>query len=184
MTKYFFGLGNPGPEYAAARHNVGFMVVDALAASIGSAQPQNSPKLFAETYKFANCLLVKPQTYMNESGRSVRATLEYFKENVAKRPLILRNVFVIHDDLDIEVGNYKIQFGTGPKIHNGLNSVYEYLKTEQFWHVRMGVDGRKGDRSITPSAYVLSEFANGEKKLIGQVISDVVRELMKVVGEK
>src|SRR5579859_470534 len=182
--KYFFGLGNPGPEYVTARHNVGFMVVDALAASLGSTQPQNSPKLFAETYKLPRCLLVKPQTYMNESGRSVRATLEYFKENVAKRPLILRNVFVIHDDLDIEVGNYKIQFGTGPKIHNGLNSVYEYLKTEQFWHVRMGVDGRKGDRSITPSAYVLSEFANGEKKLIGQVISDVVKELVKVVAEK
>lgn len=175
---FVFGLGNPGKEYAQTRHNVGFMVVDALQEVLPIGTSENGKKFFSEVYKTNNTLLVKPQTFMNDSGRAARAVLQFFDKNLLQPDAELRNVFVIHDDLDIEVGAFKIQFGTGPKIHNGLNSMYEHLGTDQFWHVRIGVDGRQGARAVPSQEYVLSPFVGEEANKIHAVIEAVVKELL------
>jgi len=176
---FIFGLGNPGQEYDQTRHNLGFMVIDKLAEKWQlhfSAQK----KCQAEVAKNSSAMLVKPQTFMNASGEAVQAVLKYYgeaettvKDGKAEYP----NVFVIFDDLDLEVGHYKIQYGTGPKIHNGTGSIYAHLKTRQFWHVRIGADNRKGDRSMPATEYVLGRFSPAEKPSLETVFSEVIQEL-------
>ena len=157
--KIIVGLGNPGREYENTRHNVGFEVVDALLNQIShqtggqvniknpsyaeaSAGRQNDRPKFKNDEKFnalvcriGDLMLVKPQTYMNESGKSVAAILRFYKVDP-------KDLWVVHDDLDIVFGNYKIHWGKGPKIHNGVNDIEERLGTEEFWRVRVGVDSR------------------------------------------
>jgi peptidyl-tRNA hydrolase, PTH1 family len=172
------GLGNPGEQYQHSRHNVGFVAIDALAARLGAPAFSFKSKLQAEVTKKGNLLLVKPQTYMNRSGQAVRAVLEYFTDWQSKtEPLDW--VYVIHDDLDIPVGSHKLQLGTGPKQHNGLLSLYEHLGTHQFWHGRIGVDGRAGDRTMPPDQYVLQQPLSNEKTLINQSIQAVILELLR-----
>lgn len=164
------GLGNPGLEYGRTKHNLGFMVVEAY------AQAQNFPA-FAPQAKFQSLLsrqgevlLAKPQTYMNRSGSAVAALVNMYKGST---------LWVVHDDLDLELGNWKIQTGTGPKIHNGLLSIYQELGAKDFWHVRVGVDTRQGDRTIPSEKYVLMPFTDQENQLVDQVINDVTQELIR-----
>lgn len=118
----------------------------------------------------AGVILGKPNTYMNNSGQAVRAVVDYFS-------IKTDDVFVIHDDLDLELGNYKLHFAKGPKEHNGLLSIYQHLGTQNFWHIRIGVDGRGGDRTIRPSDYVLQRFLSSEQVRLEAVINEVVRLL-------
>lgn len=170
---YIFGLGNPGRDHQRTRHNTGFMVVDRLAGKDINWQRNKGsqslylPKLFGNQ----DSLLVKPQTFMNESGSCVAHTLRQ------KHLADYHQVYVVHDDLDLALGEYKVQFGRGPHIHNGLLSIYQYLKTKEFWHVRVGVDGRNGDRSIPGDRYVLMPFKAEEIPQFKQVLALVVDEL-------
>lgn len=91
-------------------------------------------------------------------------------------------LFVIYDDLDLEVGKYKIVFGSGPKVHNGVNDVIAKLGSDQFWHIRIGVDGRRGDRSVEPQEYVLSGFTQDEQLLIDKVVDSVSDLLTKKIS--
>jgi peptidyl-tRNA hydrolase, PTH1 family len=189
--QFIFGLGNPGEKYQFSRHNIGFLVLEEvvrqhLASNKGKSEVpfRHQPKLFAEVLKHEDLLFVKPQTYMNESGKAVRATMEYFDKNLHfSAEEQIPQLWVIHDDLDIEVGRYKIQFGTGPKIHNGLRSIDDHLHTDQYWHVRVGVDGRQGDRSVPSQNYVLSSFSAPEKKLIEKVAQEVSIEILRRLAE-
>lgn len=175
------GLGNPGSKYAETRHNIGFMVIDALQTHLSdptglgyifkhttSAQPA------AEVAKAENVVLVKPQTFMNASGEAVQALSKFYHLDPSQ-------LYVVHDDLDIALGSFKIQLGTGPKIHNGLGSLYQHLHTQDFWHVRVGVDGRQGDRSQPGHAYVLQPFQTDEQRIIDQVINQVVTALIRLI---
>lgn len=168
--KVIVGLGNPGEQYVRTRHNAGFMVLDKLADDLGIAL-ENSPKMFAKVGKDEQYILVQPQTFMNDSGRAVWAVLSFFK-------LTLADLIVVHDDLDIAFGQYKIQQGVGPKAHNGLLSIYEALGSEDFLHVRIGVEGRTGDRSLPGKAYVLQEFSSEEQAEFPNVIRQVIQELL------
>lgn len=107
---------------------------------------------------------------MNRSGQAVQATLHFFN-------LSSDQLYVVHDDLDIPLGSYKIQRGVGPKQHNGLLSLYEHLGTEDFWHVRIGVDGRGGDRVVPSDHYVLQSFSLEEQDTITRVLTKVCSEL-------
>lgn len=168
--KLIVGLGNPGEKYQYTRHNVGFLTVGKLAEKY-NAEWKSDKKFKAETAKInSDIILVKPQTFMNSSGSSVAKVKNYF--NVKETDL-----WVIHDDLDIKLGQYKIQLGVGPKIHNGLNSIYEKLSSQNFWHIRVGIDNRPADNRISGETYVLQEFDNKEKETIQQVISGIVGEL-------
>src|SRR5687767_2280662 len=138
--KLIVGLGNPGEKYKKTRHNAGFMVMDRLAKRFEGEFSENS-RWKAEIVRSGEVILAKPLTFMNDSGETVGKISGFFK-------IASEDIFVIHDDLDIVLSDYKIQKGTGPKIHNGVISVEEHLGNKEFWRVRVGVDGREGDRSM------------------------------------
>lgn len=172
------GLGNPGTSYEKTRHNVGWMVLDKLAALTNAPRFQFEKKFQAQLSRTPSRLLIKPQTFMNESGVAVRQALKFYTDFDTRRVPELRQLFVIHDDLDLELGSYKVHFGRGPKIHNGLSSLYQMLGTEQFWHVRVGVDSRGGDRSIPGREYVLKPFSPEEKNTLDQVIPEIIAAVL------
>ncbi len=167
--KLIVGLGNPGDKYKNSRHNAGFMFLDKFAES---GRFSANKKFEAEILEMDGFLLVKPQTFMNDSGRSVRRIVDFYK-------LLPTEVVVVHDDLDIVLGERKIQMGVGPKIHNGVNSVEQYLGTMNFLRVRLGVDNRKEiPTNLTGADYVLDDFGKEEKKVLNEVIDSATTELL------
>jgi len=146
------GLGNPGGEYAETRHNVGFMVADELARRHGGSwRGKFSGELSEVRADGIRLALLKPQTYMNESGRSVGAAARFFK--VEPEALI-----VVHDDVDLASGRVQVRLGGGLAGHNGLRSVAQQLGTSEFGRVRIGV-GRPERGDQRPVAdFVLSPF--------------------------
>jgi len=174
--KIVIGLGNPGLKYQATRHNAGFLVVDELAANDAVWHRQGASLSTQILLTLPNgspekIILIKPQTFMNRSG----AIVQTLKKKYPKTGL--GDWYVIYDDLDIALGQFKIEFGHGPKQHNGLTSLYEQLGTNQFWHVRVGVDYRHGLRQISGSDYVLQNFSPDEKDIFALVKTQAVREL-------
>jgi peptidyl-tRNA hydrolase, PTH1 family len=146
------GLGNPGREYEHNRHNVGAMVVDELARRHGGSWRSKFSARLAEVrldgHKVA---LLKPETYMNESGRSVGAAASYFK-------VPPEAVLVVHDDSDLELGRLQLRLAGGLAGHNGLRSVAQHLKTQEFVRLRVGV-GRPERGDPRPLAnWVLADF--------------------------
>jgi PTH1 family peptidyl-tRNA hydrolase len=150
------GLGNPGREYEHNRHNVGAMVVDELARRHGGSWRSKFSARIAEIRLDGHKLaLLKPETYMNESGRSVGAAASFFK--VAPEA-----VLVVHDESDLELGRLQLRLGGGLAGHNGLRSVAQHLKTQEFLRLRVGV-GRPERGDPRPLAdWVLSPFASDE----------------------
>lgn len=168
--KAIIGLGNPEDVFEGTRHNVGFAVVDRLASKFSLANFTSQSRVQAQISKSQKYILAKPTTYMNNSGIAVRSILDYYKIETP-------STYIILDDLDLELGNYKIQFATGPHGHNGLLSIYQHLGTKNFWHVRVGVDGRSGARSSSPQEYVLGRFSREESAALAQVQEELVRDL-------
>jgi len=146
------GLGNPGREYADTRHNVGFMVADELARRHGASFRSKFSGEVADLRLDCRVALLKPQTFMNESGRSVGAAVRFFK--VPPEALL-----VVHDEVDLEPGRLQARLGGGLAGHNGLRSVAQHLRTGGFLRLRVGV-GRpeRGDRRPVAD-FVLSPFA-------------------------
>ncbi len=175
--KLVVGLGNPGEKYKNNRHNVGFMVVDKLAEELGITNYELSKNGRAE-YGWGEVggervEIYKPQTFMNESGQSVK----YAKEK--HQNLKASDIYVVHDDLDIPLGGYKIQLGTGPKDHKGLISISQALGSSDYWYVRVGADNRDSQNRTPGEEYVLQDFSNEEVKKLGIVIGEVIKELCK-----
>ena len=177
----FIGLGNPGSRYEGTRHNAGFMILDNLRQVLECSQFTSSKKLFSDVCKVKDTIFVKPQTFMNETGRAVQAALSYYDKESSNEAGGYKQLFVIHDDLDLPLGTYKIQYGTGPKGHNGLLSIYQHLKTENFWHIRVGIDSRNGERTIVPQVYVLQKFSPQELEKFNQMKFNLVKELIQKV---
>ncbi|MGH3092194.1 MAG: aminoacyl-tRNA hydrolase [Gaiellaceae bacterium] len=146
------GLGNPGREYARTRHNIGFMVCDELARRHGgSFRSKFSGDLAEVRIEGRKVALLKPQTYMNESGRSVGAAARFFK-------LPHEHLLVLHDEADLEPGRLQARLGGGLAGHNGLRSIAQHLKTQEFLRLRIGV-GRPERGDPRPVAdFVLSPF--------------------------
>lgn len=182
--KLIVGLGNPGGEYKNTRHNTGFLVLEKLKTEITNSKSQitnfqTEKKHRAETFKLGSLILAKPTTFMNESGIAVSSLYKFYKISNS-------DLYVIHDDLDIKLGEYKIQLGKGPKIHNGLLSIYEKLGTNTFWHVRVGIENREmnGTSKISGEAFVLQDFSETEKSLINDVIDKAVSEMLGLLSIK
>ena len=146
------GLGNPGREYAGHRHNVGHMVVDELARRHGGSwRSKFSGGLSELRIGEARVALLKPLTYMNESGRSIGAAVRFFK-------LPPEQLLVVHDEGDFDLGRLQARLGGGLAGHNGLRSIAQALGTQEFLRLRIGV-GRPGRGDRRPLAdYVLSNF--------------------------
>lgn len=171
----FAGLGNPGPRYARNRHNVGFEVLAALAES-ASAPPWRD-KFQAElsrcTLSSVDSLLLRPQTWMNESGRAVQAALAFFR--VPPSDLI-----VVHDELDLPFGTLRIKVGGGHAGHNGLRSITECLGSSDFVRLRFGI-GRPPAGFVGDVAdFVLSDFNIEERSQVPDVIARAVKALRDV----
>jgi PTH1 family peptidyl-tRNA hydrolase len=147
------GLGNPGREYAGHRHNVGFMVVDELARRTGASFRSKFSGDLAETrIDGARVAFLKPQTFMNESGRAVAAAARFFKVDPDA-------LLVVHDEGDFDLGRLQVREGGGLAGHNGLRSIARALGTHEFLRLRVGV-GRPERGDPRPLAdYVLSNFA-------------------------
>jgi PTH1 family peptidyl-tRNA hydrolase len=174
--KLLVGLGNPGEKYAKNRHNVGFMFLDAFGGEIVWRDEKKFFGTIAEMeMNGEKCVLLKPDTFMNDSGKAVAAIANFYKINVS-------DVFVIHDDLDIGFGAWKIQQGRGPKVHNGITSIEQSVGSADFWRVRIGVDGRDPQNRTEGHAYVLQDFTNEEVERLGsQFFIDIEAELKKLV---
>jgi PTH1 family peptidyl-tRNA hydrolase len=161
------GLGNPGPDYAATRHNVGFWFVDALAEAHGGhfrAEGKLQGELCRLTIAGSDLRLLKPSTYMNRSGQSVGAVSRYFDIPPAA-------ILVAHDELDLPVGRVRLKQGGGHAGHNGLRDTIGVLGSPDFWRLRIGID-HPGDRARVIS-YVLgrpsAEDANSIQDALIQV---------------
>ena len=167
--KLIVGLGNIGREYINTRHNAGFMAIDKLLA--GQMARQDT-KFEAEIFKSGEMLLCKPSTFMNESGRAVRKIVDFYKLDICE-------VVIIHDDLDIDLGEYKIQKGVGPKVHNGVSSVESALGSKDFLRVRLGINNReKNNFGGSGSDYVLTKFTEEELEEMSDVIEESMDELV------
>jgi peptidyl-tRNA hydrolase, PTH1 family len=146
------GLGNPGPRYRATRHNAGFMVADRLAERLGGSWRERfSGRLCEARDGDARVALLEPQTMMNDSGRSVAAAVRFYK-------LPVERLLVVHDEIDIPLGDVRAKLGGGLAGHNGLRSLAQHLKTQDFARVRVGV-GRPGRGDPRPVVdWVLTPF--------------------------
>ncbi len=148
------GLGNPGAKYAANRHNIGFMAVERIAADHGFAPWRKGFQGLVSEGRFgaARVILLKPDTFMNLSGQSVRAAADFYK-------ISPEAITVFHDELDLAPGKCRLKQGGGHAGHNGLRSIHQHLG-EAYGRVRLGI-GHPGDKDRV-AAYVLSDFAKAE----------------------
>ena len=140
------GLGNPGKKYLNNRHNVGHMFMNFLISKLTDSQ-------------ISGLKLAKTDDFMNLSGVFVKKLVR----NSGSEP---ENLTIVHDDLDIPLGKFHIQFASGPQLHNGLESIEQHLNTKDFYRIRIGVDNRPTDRKIPGEKYALQNFLIEEKQLL------------------
>ena len=167
------GLGNPGREHAQDRHNVGWLVVEELALRHGASFRSKFSGRLAETrVGGARVALLEPETYMNDSGRSISAAARFFKVSP-------EDILVVHDDVDLEVGRLQARAGGGLAGHNGLRSIAQILGSTEFLRLRVGV-GRPERGDPRPVAdYVLSSFAaEDDAQKIVSAAADAVESVL------
>ncbi len=154
--KLIVGLGNPGKQYEQTRHNIGFAVIDALASqwSIPLTQSKFKGLYGVGVYNGEKVLLLKPLTYMNLSGESIRAVMDYYQ-------IDMEDLLVIYDDLDLPVGKIRLRQKGSPGGHNGIKSTVAHLGTQQFNRIRIGID-RPAPGTISVPDYVLGRFRKEE----------------------
>lgn len=168
MIKLVVGLGNPGLEYSKTRHNAGFWFVDNLARQF-SCEFSDELRLHGKTTRISNaaidCRLLKPSTFMNESGRAVQAMLDYFKIDSDE-------ILVAHDEIDLDSGIVRLKQGGGHGGHNGLRDIISKTGAKDFLRLRIGV-GHPGQReSVSP--HVLGRPGSGDQKLIDTAIENAL----------
>jgi PTH1 family peptidyl-tRNA hydrolase len=166
------GLGNPGDRYAGTRHNVGFMALERLAAERGGSFRPNArlQGLFADVGQGSSRLrLLMPQTFMNESGRSIRAALDWFSLQPSQ-------LLVLVDDMDLPLGRLRLRAAGSAGGHNGLRSTISHLGTQDFPRLRIGIGAPASDpaeRRARTIGHVLGRFAAAEQPLLQEVLAEV-----------
>lgn len=172
--KIIVGLGNPGQKYEKTRHNAGFLVIDALLGRAGGSW--QGKKFDADwsrcTLLGQDSLFLKPQTYMNLSGRSVAAAMRFFKAKV-------EDVIVLHDDIDVPFGKVKARIGGGHGGHNGIRSLLADLGGEAFSRIKLGV-GRPSQEGPEVVDWVLSEFTKAELDHVAGLMVD--ESILRIEG--
>ena len=179
--KLIIGLGNPGEKYKKTRHNAGFLAVDKIADNFQFPSFEFHRTFDAEISKDMinneKVIIVKPQTFMNNSGETVKTMLDYYE-------IGLENIIVIHDDLDIATGEYKISKNRGSAGHRGVQSIMSYLGTEDFKRIRIGIGVKyngfavlfkEEDRKKIPiEKFVLQRFSDEEMIEIEKVFDEIM----------
>lgn len=178
--KLIIGLGNPGKQYENTRHNVGFMVLERLREIANFSDFQMNEKFnsfIAEKKDDSGekILLVKPMQFMNRSGEAVKTLVDFYK-------VPLENISVIHDDLDINLGEYKISEDSSAAGHNGVQDIIDKLGIQKFKRYRIGIEGaekRKDRGEIPGDVFVLQKFTDEETEEIKNIITEVVDIFLK-----
>jgi peptidyl-tRNA hydrolase, PTH1 family len=176
MIKLFVGLGNPGPDYEATRHNAGFWWIDALAQRWNThLQPDRSYHglVARTTQRGAAVWLLQPMTYMNLSGKSVAPLARFFKIEPAE-------ILVVHDELDLQPGQMKLKHGGGAAGHNGLKDIHAQLGTPDFWRLRLGI-GHPGVKAEVAN-YVLRKPPASEREAIEDSIAKSLDAVDTMLG--
>ncbi len=179
MSKLFVicGLGNPGAKYAETRHNAGFWFLNRLAQA-ASVPFRKQSKLHAETARVAlygrDCILVKPVTFMNHSGQSVRAVMDYYKAETDQ-------LLVAYDELDLPPGVTRLKQGGGHGGHNGLRDIFRHTTDHDFLRLRIGIGHPGMKEAVTP--YVLSRATATQEQLILDSISAALDILPRVLSD-
>lgn len=165
--KLIVGLGNYGNRYKNTRHNVGFLVIDKF---LGKVKWKETEKGFF--YKTKNIIYLKPTTYMNLSGEAVSYFMNYYKINK-------ENILIIYDDININLGNFKIKNKGSSGGHNGVKSIVESLKTDKFLRIKIGISKNE---KIETSKYVLGKLSREERVIINELISKINKIIIDFIN--
>lgn len=179
--KIIVGLGNPGPEYQNTRHNIGFMALDFI---FPNAKWKEEPRFEALVAEYPDGLLVKPLTYMNNSGRAVHKVLNYYGLIEKKLGIIEKKdsdlseiLTVIHDDIDLPFDSLKFSKDSSSGGHNGIKSIIRYLKTQKITRVRLGVKNELFRNPIPADKFVLGRFNTEEKNKLPDIFNNIKKDL-------
>ncbi len=170
------GLGNPGGKYADNRHNIGFMMIDKLVGfyNLQKAGQKFNAECFKGEIEGEKVLLIKPLTFMNESGQSLQAAKQFYKTDLNK-------IITFHDELDIVGGKVKAKKGGGAAGHNGLKSIDSHIGKD-YWRVRMGI-GHPGEKHLVHS-YVLNDFSKIEYKWLDVMLQSLAEHMPLMLDNK
>jgi len=179
--KLFVGLGNPESKYDNTRHNIGFAMVDFLYSEWlkkenfdkWGANKKFSAEFTVGTVNNEKIMLVKPLTYMNNSGVAVQTIANFFK-------LEPKDIYVFHDELDLKLGDYKIQFNKSSAGHNGVASIIEKLGSQEFTRIRIGIAKEDKQKQGKGADYVLNKFTLMERLKIKEVKKKILEEIKKI----
>lgn len=180
--KVIVGLGNPGQEYEKTRHNAGFILINRIREAYKFPDFEFNKKFDSEIsrnkielLKNKDVILFKPQTFMNNSGQAVKAIFDFYK-------LLPEDLIVIHDDIDIEIGKYKISEDSRSAGHNGVEDIISKLGTQKFKRIRIGVANEKLRSQIDASNFVLQKFSDEEISILINFTSEkILFEIEKLV---
>lgn len=177
IPQLIVGLGNPGAKYVQTRHNIGFDRLDSLARrwQISWSDRKQFQGIYGEGIRSNNAKirLLKPQTFMNLSGQSVRATVDWFK-------LAPESVLVVYDDLDLPLGKIRLRLSGSAGGHNGMKSIISHLGTQNFPRVRIGIGQSSGDKETI--SHVLGKFSEAEIPIVNEVnylVNDAIEVALK-----
>lgn len=175
--KIIVGLGNPGEQYQNTRHNIGWMALDSF---LGDVHWQENKKFNSLIYRDGEFLFVKPQTFINNSGQAVQKILNYYDllpKNLGiikkKNSDLSEVLLIIHDDIDLDFGTKKISINSGSAGHNGVKSIINYLKTQNFKRLRLGVKNDLIRTKIPPDKFVLQAFSSTEKESLQALLEAI-----------
>lgn len=157
--KLIVGLGNPGRKYKKTRHNVGFMIIDELKRHISKK----------------DAILLKPTTYMNNSGKEVKAVIENSK-------LKIENLYIIHDDIDLPFGTIRVSKDSSSAGHKGVQSIINELGSQAFTRLRIGIRQETGNKKQETDKFVLQNFSKQEKKQLKQIIKQGTTLILKNIA--
>ena len=171
----FVGLGNPNPNNSNNRHNVGFLVIDAINEKFKLSKQKPKFKGLLTTGKIDEHKIyaIKPLTFMNSSGICIKELIEYFKIEV-------KNVFVFHDDMDIDIGKIKVKFGGSNAGHNGIDSIDKNIG-KNYSRIRIGIGRPK--KNSAPTEHVLDNFSSDEKDNVERVATNIIESLSILINK-
>ena len=169
------GLGNPSPNSSNNRHNVGFLIIDAINEKfkLSKQKPKFKGLLTTGNINEQKVFAIKPLTFMNSSGICIKELIEYFKINV-------KDVFVFHDDMDIDIGKVKVKFGGSNAGHNGIDSIDKNIG-KNYSRIRIGIGRPKKDS--TGVDHVLDNFSNDEKGSVEEVTKNIIESLSILINK-
>lgn len=173
--KLIVGLGNPGMQYAATRHNIGFEVIDSIAKTYNISVTKSKYKALIGEGNIAGekVILMKPQTYMNLSGEAVKACMDFHK--ISNEDLV-----VIYDDISLEVGQLRLRQTGSAGGHNGIKNIIAQLGTQAFPRIKFGVGEKPAGWDL--ANYVLGRFSEEDMKIIGPRVGDAVKAIEMIIG--